>query len=590
MLPSLAIPDLLAAYRSGNLTPRLVVSELRERIAASDPRIWISLTPESRLESVLAALEAASPDSLPLYGIPFAIKDNLDLASTPTTAACPDYAYDPAEDATVVAKLIAAGAIPMGKTNLDQFATGLVGVRSPYGTPENPFHPDYIPGGSSSGSAVAVARDLVSFSLGTDTAGSGRIPAGLNELIGLKPSLGLLSTKGVVPACRSLDCVSIFTKTAAEAETVLRIAAGFDGDDPYSRARGESRWWRPDDFTFGVPRADQLEFFGNEEAAALFDATIARLEAMGGRRIEIDFAPFLEAALLLYEGPWVAERFAVIETFLHEHPDSLHPVTRAIIEKGGDPRAVDGFRAQYRLRALKRRADVVLAGVDCVVTPTAGTAYTVAEVEADPVRLNSNLGRYTNYLNLLDLCACAIPAGRLPANGVPWGITLVAPPFSEVALLGTAERFLGEDSAGEGEPVAPSDWIEVAVCGAHMRGLPLNWQLTQRGAKFLAEDSTAAAYRLLALPPVGGLPPRPGLIRETDSAGASILLERWAVPASQFGSFVAGIPSPLGFGRIELASGRFVTGFLCESAVPEGSREITALGGWRAFLAEGASA
>ena len=348
MTDDLSIPSLHAAYRSGNLTPRALVASLRERIAASDPRIWISLTSEARLESVLSVLEKSSPDSLPLYGIPFAIKDNIDLASAATTAACPDFAFHPDKDATVVDRLISAGAIPMGKTNLDQFATGLVGVRSPYGTPENPFHPDFIPGGSSSGSAVAVARDLVSFSLGTDTAGSGRVPAGLNELIGLKPSLGLLSTKGVVPACRSLDCVSLFTKSAAEAATVLGVAAGFDPDDPYSRPQGESRWWRADDFTFGVPREDQLEFFGNDEAAALFAEALVRLESIGGRRVEIDFAPFLEAALLLYEGPWVAERFAAIEDFLRDHPESLHPVTRAIIEKGGDPRAVDGFRAQYR--------------------------------------------------------------------------------------------------------------------------------------------------------------------------------------------------------------------------------------------------
>ena len=588
MTDDLSIPSLHAAYRSGNLTPRALVASLRERIAASDPRIWISLTSEARLESVLSVLEKSSPDSLPLYGIPFAIKDNIDLASAATTAACPDFAFHPDKDATVVDRLISAGAIPMGKTNLDQFATGLVGVRSPYGTPENPFHPDFIPGGSSSGSAVAVARDLVSFSLGTDTAGSGRVPAGLNELIGLKPSLGLLSTKGVVPACRSLDCVSLFTKSAAEAATVLGVAAGFDPDDPYSRPQGESRWWRADDFTFGVPREDQLEFFGNDEAAALFAEALVRLESIGGRRVEIDFAPFLEAALLLYEGPWVAERFAAIEDFLRDHPESLHPVTRAIIEKGGDPRAVDGFRAQYRLRALKRRADAVLAAVDCLVTPTAGTAYTVAEVEADPVRLNSNLGYYTNFMNLLDLSACAIPAGRLVSSGVPWGITLVAPPFAEEALLDTAGRYLGEEARLSG-PGLPPDWIEVAVCGAHMRGLPLNGQLTSRGVRFLAEDRTAPAYRLLALPATDGLPPRPGLIRESGEAGASILLERWAVPASQFGSFVAAIPSPLGFGKVELESGRLVTGFLCESVVPEGSREITGLGGWRAFLAEGAA-
>lgn len=582
MSPDLSIPSLLRAYGDGSLTPRALVSLLQEKIAASDPKIWIALTPDSRLDEILSRLDQAAPDSLPLYGVPFAIKDNIDLAGVPTTAACPDYAYDPDKDATVVSRLIAAGAIPMGKTNLDQFATGLVGVRSPYSVPENPFHPDYIPGGSSSGSAVAVARDLVSFSLGTDTAGSGRVPAGLNELVGLKPSLGLLSTAGVVPACRTLDCVSIFTKSAADATMVLEVAAGYDADDAYSRVPTQSPWWRPDAFTFGVPAPDQLEFFGNSEAASLFDSAVARLESLGGTKVTIDFAPFLEAALLLYEGPWVSERFAVIEEFMRTHPDSLHPVTKSIIAKGSDPRAVDGFRAQYKLRALKRRADAVMSTIDLIVTPTAGTAYTIAEVEAEPVKLNSNLGYYTNFMNLLDLSACAIPAGRLAASGMPWGITLVGPAFAEKALLGLAGTFMEEKS----ETVLPSDWIEVAVCGAHMRGLPLNWQLTDRGAVFLAEDETAPAYRLLALPAVGGLPPRPGLIREESGVGSSILLERWAVPASQFGSFVAGIPSPLGFGKLELKSGRFVTGFLCESAVPEGSREITELGGWRAFLAE----
>jgi len=582
MSHDLSISSLQRAYNDGSLTPRTLVAQLREQIAASDPKIWIALTSDSRLEEILSRLDTTAPDTPPLYGVPFAIKDNIDLAGVPTTAGCPDYTYDPDKDATVVSRLIAAGAIPMGKTNLDQFATGLVGVRSPYGVPENPFNPDFIPGGSSSGSAAAVARDLVSFSLGTDTAGSGRVPAGLNELVGLKPSLGLLSTTGVVPACRSLDCVSIFTKSAADAATVLEVAAGFDADDAYSRVPTQSPWWRADAFTFGVPAPDQLEFFGNAEAATLFQNAVERLESLGGTKVVIDFAPFLEAALLLYEGPWVSERFAVIEDFLREKPESLHPVTRSIISKGGDPRAVDGFRAQYKLRALKRRADAVMGAVALIVTPTAGTAYTIAEVEAEPVKLNSNLGYYTNFMNLLDLSACAIPAGRLASSGMPWGITLVGPAFAEKAILGLAGRFMEEKS----ETALPADWIEVAVCGAHMRGLPLNWQLTDRGAVFLADDETAAAYRLLALPPVGGLPPRPGLIREESGMGASILLERWAVPASKFGSFVAAIPSPLGFGKLELESGRYVTGFLCESAVPEGSREITELGGWRAFLAE----
>ncbi len=581
MITDLSLTSLRCAYSDGSLTPRALVSQLQEKIAGSDPKIWIALTPDSRLEEILSRLDETAPDSLPLYGVPFAIKDNIDLTGVPSTAACPDYAYDPDKDATVVSRLIAVGAIPMGKTNLDQFATGLVGVRSPYGVPENPFNPAFIPGGSSSGSAVAVARDLVSFSLGTDTAGSGRVPAGLNELVGLKPSLGLLSTSGVVPACRTLDCVSIFTKSASDAKAVLKVAAGYDADDAYSRVPTQSPWWRPDAFTFGVPATDQLEFFGNSEAATLFDAAVERLESLGGKRVTIDFAPFLEAALLLYEGPWVSERFAVIEEFMRAHPDSLHPVTKSIIAKGGDPRAVDGFRAQYKLRALKRRAEGVMGPIDLLVTPTAGTAYTIAEVEAEPVKLNSNLGYYTNFMNLLDLSACAIPAGRLAASGMPWGITLVGPAFAEKALLGLAGRFMDEQ---ESEPSLPADWIEVAVCGAHMRGLPLNWQLADRGAVFLATDETAPAYRLLALPAVGGLPPRPGLIREESGIGASILLERWAVPASKFGTFVAGIPSPLGFGKLELKSGRFVTGFLCESAVPEGSREITEMGGWRAFL------
>ena len=583
MSPDLSLTSLRCAYSDGSLTPRALVSQLQEKIAGSDPKIWIALTPGARLEEILSRLDEAAPDSLALYGVPFAIKDNIDLAGVPTTAACPDYAYDPDKDATVVSRLIAAGAIPLGKTNLDQFATGLVGVRSPYGVPENPFNPAFIPGGSSSGSAVAVARDLVSFSLGTDTAGSGRVPAGLNELVGLKPSLGLLSTSGVVPACRTLDCVSIFTKSAADADAVLKVAAGYDADDAYSRVPTQSPWWRPDAFTFGVPAPDQLEFFGNSEAASLFEAAVARLESLGGKKVTIDFAPFLESALLLYEGPWVSERFAVIEEFMREHPESLHPVTKSIIAKGGAPRAVDGFRAQYKLRDLKRRAEAVMSAIDLIVTPTAGTAYTIAEVEAEPVKLNSNLGYYTNFMNLLDLSACAIPAGRLVASGMPWGITLIGPAFAEKALLGLAGRFMDEPAV---ETSLPTDWIEVAVCGAHMRGLPLNWQLADRGAVFLATDETAPAYRLLALPAVGGLPPRPGLIREENGVGASILLERWAVPASQFGSFVAGIPSPLGFGKLELKRRRFVTGFLCESAVPEGSREITELGGWRAFLAE----
>ncbi|MEM9015761.1 MAG: allophanate hydrolase [Verrucomicrobiota bacterium] len=583
MVSDLSIASLQRSYREKKLTPTELVAELQGKIQSGDPTVWISLTSESRMKEILVNLEGHSPDTKPLFGIPFAIKDNIDLKGNPTTAACPDYSYDPDQDATVVRLLIEAGAIPMGKTNLDQFATGLVGVRSPYGVPQNPFHPDVIPGGSSSGSAVSVSSGQVTFSLGTDTAGSGRVPAGLNELIGIKPTFGKLSCRGVVPACRSLDCVSIFAKSPEDGRVILSIAGAYDSEDAYSRPPGESSWFPPDRFSFGVPRSEQLKFFGDDEATALFDEAVQRLESIGGVPVEIDFSPFHEAALLLYEGPWVSERYAAIETFLEEKPDSLYPVTRTIISGGGSPRAVDAFRAQYRLRELKKTADGVLGEVDFIVTPTAGTAYTVAEVEADPITLNSNLGYYTNFMNLLDYCALAIPAGRLPSRDLPWGITLFAFPDTDLALLDLADRFLGRNDSQS----LSHDWVEVAVCGAHMRGLPLNHQLSDRGAHFLREDQTEDSYSLFALPPVADLPPRPGLIRNGDGSGASIALEVWAMPASQFGSFVEAIPAPLGFGKVLLAGGRECTGFLCESVLPEGSEEITGLGGWRAFLAKG---
>jgi len=447
-------------------------------------------------------------------------------------------------------------------------------------------------GGSSSGSAVAVARGLVAFALGTDTAGSGRVPAALNELVGLKPSFGLLSCAGVVPACRSLDCVSFFARTAADAAAVFAVAAAFDPADAYSRPPGVSHWFPADDFVFATPPPSALDFFGCDEAAGLLDASLRRLEALGGRRLEIDFAPFLEAALLLYEGPWVSERYAAIERFLLERPGSLHPVTRAIISGGGAPRAVDAFRAHYRLRELKAAADRVLAAVDLAVAPTIGRPYTVAEVTADPVTLNSNLGRYTNFMNLLDLSACAVPAGRLPSSGVPWGVTFFAPAFADRALLALAERFLapeaedgpGADSDASRPGQLPPDWIELAVCGAHMRGLPLNPQLAERGARFLGEDRTAPEYRMFALPATGGLPPRPGLLRVAAGPGASLPLERWALPAAGFGTLAALVAAPLGFGKVVLASGREVTGFLCESRLPQGTIDITENGGWRRYL------
>ena len=553
------------------------VDEALKRIEARDPdQVWISrLCPEH-----LQALASSASTTAPLASCTFAIKDNIDLAGVPTTAACPDFEYTPSASAPVVQRLIDAGAIPLGKTNLDQFATGLVGVRSPYGVPVNPYGSAYIPGGSSSGSAVAVAAGLCNFALGTDTAGSGRVPAAFNNLVGLKPTRGLLSTRGVVPACRTLDCVSIFTHTVADAAEILAVATAYDPEDPYSRPAEPpviDDTWPP---RIGVPRASQLEFFGNTAAAELFATAITRWQSLGAKIVEIDFAPFLETARLLYEGPWVAERYAAIREFIERKPESLHPVTRQIIEGARDLTATSAFEATYKLAALRRQSEAVWANVDALLTPTAGTIYTVAEVEADPIRLNSNLGYYTNYLNLLDLCAVAMPAGFLP-NKMPWGVTLVAPAFCDDRVLRLGAKYLGEPAPVRALP-APGRTMKLAVCGAHLSGLPLNWQLAQLGATLDRATKTAPTYKLYALP--GTTPPKPGLVRVIEG-GSQIEVEVWNVPVAGYGHFVANIPAPLGIGTINLEDGSSVQSFLCETTAVQSAREVTAYGGWRAFLA-----
>ncbi len=444
--PNLGISALRQQYLAGSLTPSALVEQLDACIGTDDPHhVWIRRLTKAEMLAYAHKLQGRNPADFPLYGIPFAIKDNIDLAGIPTTAACPDYAYTPEKSATVVQKLIDAGAIPVGKTNLDQFATGLVGARSPYGAGRNAFNPDYISGGSSAGSAVSVALGLASFSLGTDTAGSGRVPAAFNNLVGHKPTCGLLSTSGVVPACRTLDCVSIFAQDAADAEAVLSVAQGFDADDPYSRRAAPAAKTLGNSFTFGVPRNDQLEFFGNPETPQLFREAVARLQALGGIPVTMDFAPFLETARLLYEGPWVAERYTAIREFIESKPEALFPVTRQIISGATKFSAADTYAALYRLKALQRRNEAAWEFMDVLLTPTAGTIYTVAEVVADPVRTNSNLGYYTNFMNLLDLSAVAVPAG-FQANGLPFGVTLCAPAFSDAMLLKLGARFTQEKS------------------------------------------------------------------------------------------------------------------------------------------------
>jgi allophanate hydrolase len=591
---SLDISTLRDRYRRGEITPGEVIEQSLTRIAQTrSENAWIHVLSRVELDGYLAALDGRDAAALPLYGIPFAIKDNIDLAGVPTTAACPDYAYTPRHSAPVVARLIAAGAIPLGKTNLDQFATGLVGTRSPYGPGHNAFSPDYIAGGSSAGSAIAVANGSVSFALGTDTAGSGRVPAAFNNLLGLKPTRGLLSTRGVVPACRSLDCVSVFALSAADAREVLAATASFDEEDPFSRAQALAGHEVPaEGFRFGVPRSDQLAFFGNADYAALFEQAVARLRELGGTPVTIDFAPFLDAARLLYDGPWLAERYAAIEPFIQSRPEALFPVTRSIIERGVDASAVAAFKAHYRLAELKRTADAVWREVDVVLTPTAGTHFTIAEVASDPVRRNAQLGYYTNFMNLLDYSAVAVPAG-FTAQGLPFGVTLFAPAFADQALLALAERWqraaaLPLGATGFPPPAAisavpaASRRVQVVVCGAHMRGLPLEPRLTDRGGVLRARTHTAPVYRLYAL--AGGSPQRPGLVRVTQG-GAAIACEVWELPVARYGEFVAEIPAPLGIGTVLLANGTRAQGFLCEAAAVDNALDITDLGGWRAYLA-----
>jgi allophanate hydrolase len=544
--------------------------------------VWISLVPrKSALERARRLADDSPAAALPLYGRTFAIKDNIDLAGLPTTAGCPAYSFSPHADSIVVSRLIAAGAIPIGKTNLDQFATGLVGTRSPYGACSSVFDRRYISGGSSAGSAVAVASGLVDFSLGTDTAGSGRVPAAFNGLVGLKPTRGLLSMTGVVPACRSLDCVSIFAHTCAEALAVWQAARGFDSMDAYSRVPGPVPSV-PDlsgAFRFGVPPADQLEFFGDEEATHLYADALQKLEAIGGEKVEIDFTVFRDAANLLYAGPWVAERLAAIGPFMEAHAADMDPLVRRIVSGASRFSAVDTFRAMYRLQELSRAAATEWGRMDVLALPTTGTIYTHEAIDADPIELNTNLGYYTNFVNLLDLAAVAIPAGFRP-NGLPFGISLIGPAFTDEALLALADRFLGPR-----EPVEfpQPRGVRLAVVGAHLTGQPLNGQLTGIGARLASASRTAPEYRLYALK--GSTPPKPGLVREPGFQGPGIEVEVWNVPEDRFGGFVAAVPPPLGIGNATLHTGESVKCFICEPYAVADAREVTHFGGWRAYLA-----
>lgn len=569
-----SISDVHQAYRDGSLTPQQLCADIRQGIdELNDNPIFIHALTADEQQPFIDALNKQSIDDLPLYGIPFAIKDNIDLAGIPTTAACPDFSYTPTQSAFVVDLFIQAGAIPIGKTNLDQFATGLVGTRSPYGAVKNPINPDYISGGSSSGSAVAVAEGLACFSLGTDTAGSGRVPAALCELIGVKPSRGLLSVQGVVPACLSLDCVSIFTVNNDDAETLLSISAKENTDDPWSRSASETM--QRNIKRIGVP--SQLEWYGDELAKQAFEQTLSTIRDKGMDIVEIDFTPFSQAAQLLYQGPWVAERYAAIEAFFTRHADRLIDVTQTIIGGAVNHTAVDGFNAMYALQAFKKKADAVLAEVDAILTPTTPSIYTINEVMDNPIQLNTQLGHYTNFMNLLDYSALAIPGARR-SDDLPAGVTLFADAFRDNDLLNWSKIILDDASDDE----IPEGWMDVVVCGAHMSGLALNHQLLEREGLMIAQTTSSEHYRLYALP--GGPPFRPGMIRDEEN-GAAIDVEVWRLPQKHFGSFMLGIPQPLGIGRVELANGDWKNGFICEGYAAADAKDITSLKSWRAFMA-----
>lgn len=583
------IAEWLSAYRDHAMTPATLLHELHAALSPDD-NAWIYCASRHDIDAQLEKLAAlGDAHSLPLYGVPFTVKDNIDVAGMPTTAACSAFSYIAERDAFCVALLKQAGAIVLGKTNLDQFATGLVGTRSPYGAVPNSFNPDYVSGGSSSGSATTVARGLVPFSLGTDTAGSGRVPAGFNNLVGLKPTKGRFSTRGVVPACRSLDCVSIFSLTVEDADRVATLLTVFDEADGYSRAHATTPVYFSTTPRFGIPAL--IDWFGDHQAKAAWEATLTRMSDLGVTLVPVDFTPMLTLAQLLYGGPWVAERHAALKTFMQNHAEDMNPVVRGIIEKATAFSASDAYSAEYQRAQLARDIGVIMQAFDALLVPTTPRHPTIADVNADPVAVNSQLGTYTNFVNLADCSALALPAA-FRADGLPFGITLIAPAWQDAALAAFGKTWhsatqLPLGAVNKPQPPAsissepPAGYLRLAVVGAHLSGMPLNIQLQERNAIFVESTYTASNYRLFALP--NTTPPKPGLIRTNE--GAEIIVELWDIPVDRFGSFVALIPAPLGIGTLQLKDGRAVKGFICEGAAVAGATDITHFGGWRAYIA-----
>ncbi|MGG6897632.1 allophanate hydrolase [Rhizobium sp. BR 315] len=593
--PAFDISSLHAFYASGGTVAALIEAVFARIAEVDDPGIFLHLADKESLLEQAIALGAFDPTEKPLWGIPFAVKDNIDVAGMPTTAACPDYTYMPDTDATVVRLLKEAGALVIGKTNLDQFATGLVGVRTPYPVPRNAIDAELVPGGSSSGSAVATAQGIVSFALGTDTAGSGRIPAGLNNIVGMKPSLGALSTSGVIPACRTLDCVSIFALTVEDAWRVFMVAARHDAADAYSKAVSTDGFGRtPSALTIGVPTKAERLFFGDAVMEAAYDDALRMLAELGHRLVEVPFGDFYRVAELLYEGAWVAERYAAVKDFFDANEASFHPVTRKIYGGAKQLSAADAFKGLYALQDLKQKVAPLIASVDLLCVPTAPKHYTRADLEAEPIRENSRLGTYTNFVNLLDLCGIAVPTGTR-SDGRPASITLLAPSGRDgltaslaLDIHGSSGLTLGatgwlQPEAKDTISVDEAGLIDIAVVGAHLSGMPLNPQLLALGSCFVRKARTTDCYRLYALP--GQIPAKPGLLRVEQTTGGQIDVEIWQMTPAAFGQFVAAIPSPLGIGTLFLSDGTSAKGFLVEAAAIADATDITHYGGWRSYVA-----
>jgi allophanate hydrolase len=537
--------------------------------------VWINRREPATVEADLTGSRLSGGA---LAGVTLAVKDNVDVAGLPTTAACPEFAFHPDRDAPAVAALRAAGAVVVGKTNLDQFATGLVGTRSPHGAVRDSRRPEYISGGSSSGSAVAVATGESDIAIGTDTAGSGRVPAGLQAIIGIKPTIGVVSTDGVVPACESYDCVTILGRDLELANRAMGVMAAGAPQRPWP---ADVKLAAPPNPVVAVP-AELPELDGVWRAA--FDAAVQVLTNAGARIVTIDMAPFLAAAKLLYDGALVSERYAAVGEFIDAHPDAtIDPTVGRIIAGARDVPAHRLVRDRREVARLRAVAMAALDGVDALVVPTAPMHPRIDEVAADPIGVNSRMGTYTNFCNLFDMCGVSVPAGV--AGDAQFGVTVLARAFDDAVALDIAAMASGVVAPQDVWPLAVADVTELVVFGAHLRGGPLVHQLTDLGARWAGELTTSARYRMALLP---STPPKPAITRVPDGGGTALKAHRWLLSPAALGHFLAALPAPMQLGKVEFEDGTWRTSFGCDGGAADAGVDISRYGGWAAAVAAGA--